>query len=998
MKLKFHIVLFGAASVFALATTTFAQTLAVGAPAASASAASTPTASATTANTTTASGPTASAPAADESLEAVVVTGSRVISDIANSPTPITTVTAEQLALTTPTDIADALNKLPDFFGSNSARTINNPSSNATGNTLNLRNFGSQRTLVLLDGDRLTPSNSNGTTDVDILPTLLVSRVDVVTGGASAVYGSDAITGVVNYVLDKNFNGVKYEANTGISDYGDAPLGTVGIAMGTDLFGGKGHIEGSLHFFDQGGVPQSSRPYASNGQAWILVGQGTTSNPYTYAQYGRQTAQGVGGLITCQCAANNLQFVAPGVLAPFNPGQPTPSGAGVSNGGDGGYDNVGDYQAQQRNQDAFVRFSEEINDTTSFYIQGTAALATDSAAFAPSMSVYPGGYGISTFYTNNPFLSPAARALVSSGNPGNTFNLTSITETLGGLNGGTAPNYTEKSKDRNLSVTLGLDGKLFDKYDWRLHYTHGDSRQEEYEPFNQNMQKMYAASDAVLNSAGNIVCYVSTTKYANLYPGCVPFNVFGEGSTTRQQYDYTHQLTDYVETNTLDNISGSIAGPIFDLPAGPVKAALSAEARWLSLDITSNSPATATVNCTGLRNCNPGIQLYDDNTVSPAKASDSVWEFAGEVNVPILANLPLVKDLSADFAGRVTDYSVSGLVETWKGGLDYHVNNSITFRGSVSQDIRAPTLTDLFQPLTVGGFGFSDPLTGVAGTLTLHSQGNSQLKPEVSRTYSGGFVLTPVFIPRLSLSVDYYQIQIGNAITAETGADPAVQSICTASGGTSNLCNLIVRPISPTNTSPANYPSYLVSEVVNAATVKTEGVDVELNYKFDLADIGGALPGSVTIKSLFAFQPYVKTTNLPGEEPSYAPSTTNSAASVAPHDRSTTFAQYDVGNWSLNVQNNWLSRFSQQSLGSQVFVNPGPWRPSFDTVDATITKKIEFEKGGHLNVYVSIQNIANANPPLVAETGGGFPGGFYPALPYESGIGRFYTVGIRGGW
>jgi iron complex outermembrane recepter protein len=960
MKLRFHSAIFGAISVFALATTVVAQTPA-------------------------ASPPAPSAPAASESLEPIVVTGSRVISDAAKSPTPLTIVTAEQLEATTPNDIADGLNKLPQFFGSTSPRTVGNASYNGAGNTLNLRNFGAQRTLVLLDGDRVAPSNSNGTVNIDILPQMLVSRVDIVTGGASAVYGSDAITGVVNYVLDKNFNGVKYEANYGRSDYGDAPMSSIGVAMGTDLFGGRGHIEGSLHYFHQGGVAMAARPNGSNGQAWIVVGNGTAASPYSYVQYGRETLQGFGGLVSCNCAANNMQFVSPGVLGPFNPGTPT-SGYGVSNGGDGGYDNVGDYQAEQRTTESFVRFSYDLTDTTTLYVQGTADQANNSAVFANGMTTYPYGYGASTFYTNNPFLSPAVQAQLNSGNPGNTFTLTSQPELLGGPGGGPAPNYTEESTDRNLGLTLGLYGTLLGKYDWRLHYTHGDSRQQETEPNNMNMQKMYAASDAVLNSAGNIVCYVSTTKYANLYPGCVPFNVFGEGATTRQQFNYTHQETYYVETNKMDNVAGSIAGPLFDLPAGPVKAALSSEARWLSLGINSNASATAKVNCTGLRNCDPTIQLYDDNTVSPTSAKDSVWEFAGEVNVPILANLPLVQSLSADLAGRVTNYSVSGRVETWKAGLDYHVNDSVRFRGTASQDIRAPTLTDLFQPQTVGGFGYYDALTGSSGTLTLHSQGNAGLVPEVARTYSEGVVFTPVFVPGLTLSVDFYKIGIDNAITSiNPGTDANVQKICTESGGTSDLCALIVRPISTLNTSPANFPSYLVSESVNSATVKTQGIDYEVDYGFDLAKIWDALPGSVTLRSLYSWQPYIKTTNLTGEPV---------GGSTMSRGRSTTFAQYTVENWSLNVQNNWLSSFAQAGDPSNVIYNPARIA-SFDTVDATISRKFEFD-GHTANLYLSVQNLANTQPPLYTFNTGGFAGGFYPAAYTESAMGRYVTLGIRG--
>src|ERR1700761_6020613 len=185
---------------------------------------------------------TAAARAQDaKDVETVTVTGSRVISDIAQSPTPLTVVSAEQLSATTPTDIPDALNKLPDFIGGSTPRTQNNGGSNNSGNTLNLRALGASRTLVLLDGKRVAPSNQNGTTDVDTLPQMLMSRVDVVTGGASAQYGSDAVAGVVNFVLDKNFNGFKYDLNAGISKYGDAAQAKMGIAWGTSLFGGRGH-------------------------------------------------------------------------------------------------------------------------------------------------------------------------------------------------------------------------------------------------------------------------------------------------------------------------------------------------------------------------------------------------------------------------------------------------------------------------------------------------------------------------------------------------------------------------------------------------------------------------------------------------------------------------------------------------------------------------------------------------------------------------------------
>ena len=198
---------------------------------------------------------------AASSIEDIVVTGSRVISDAANSPTPLTIVSTADLLATTPTDIPDGLNKLPIFQGSQSIGRPGDGSQNYSSNTLNLRNFGDQRTLVLLDGHRATPSNSDGSVDVDTLPQMLISRVDIVTGGASAVYGSDAVTGVVNFVLDKKFDGLKTDFNTGISTYADAMSYNFGAAVGSDLFGGRGHFEASVEYRHRDPVNQSARPY-----------------------------------------------------------------------------------------------------------------------------------------------------------------------------------------------------------------------------------------------------------------------------------------------------------------------------------------------------------------------------------------------------------------------------------------------------------------------------------------------------------------------------------------------------------------------------------------------------------------------------------------------------------------------------------------------------------------------------------------------------------------
>jgi outer membrane receptor protein involved in Fe transport len=921
---------------------------------------------------------------AAQGVEAVTVTGSRVISDIANSPTPLTVVSADQIAATTPTNIPDGLNKLPVFFGSNSQRSSGGPANNAAGNILNLRNFGVSRTLVLLDGHRVAPSNFNGTVDTDVLPQMLVSRVDVVTGGASAVYGSDAVTGVVNFVLDNHFNGFKYTGNAGISNYGDAAEFQGGVAAGTDLFGGRGHIEGSLRYYHQDKVFMGARPYGSGGQAWSRAGAGTAASPYVNVQYGRLPLQArQGGIVNCACSANNTTFVSNGVLGPFNPGQTTPT-SGLNNGGDGGgYFTTSSFQSSLRTAEGFGRFSYDIDDDTTAYVNVIASESGNLADWSAS-TINPGTGRGSIFYTDNAYLSSAAKAALQAGNAGNTFTMSTFFDNVGGGSAlATGNDFQSGSVDRNLSVTTGASGKLFRNYTWDVYYTHGESRQEEYVPHNANVEKFLAGEDAVLNPAGQVVCHVSLTPQASLYPGCVPINPFGPNSLTQEQFNYFTDRTSYIATNIMDDVGASVVGEIPLLPAGPVKVALSGEARWNQLGVQSNFNPANLVDCTGLRLCVPVAALYDQQTTAPLSVSNNVYEFAGELNVPLLKGLPLIQSLDMNLAGRFTNYSTSGSVETWKVGLDYHVDDNVRFRGTASVDIRAPNLYDLYQPLTIRTAGFADKLTPGNFSITNKSQGNAALVPEVAHTYTAGVVLTPDFIPGLTASVDYYRINMSKAITSLSGSSADLQDICIASGGTSLYCSLVERPFPYTNTTIANFPTAFLTQSVNSAKVRTEGVDIEVNYDFDLADVIDKAPGSFSLRNLTSFQPHITTITYPG-----APQNLTSMPKV----RDTAFLTYHLDSWGFSVQDTWLSGFSRKTLPTQVFAQPD--LAAFNTIDVSIDKQI-FSDSNALDVYFSVQNITNDQPPLNPTTSSA-PGLTYPVNNAENAMGRYFIIGVRG--
>ena len=918
--------------------------------------------------------------AKSQDVESVVVTGSRVIADAANSPTPLTTLSVQDLQVTTPSNIADGLNKLPEFIGSQNSRSVNNASANNAGNVLNLRSFGGQRTLVLLDGQRVVASNANGTVNVDTLPQTLVSRVDVVTGGASAVYGSDAVSGVVNFVLNKNFDGFKLNANAGISSHGDAATYKLAGAFGTSLFGGRGHFEAAFDYLNQDPLYDYQRPETGNNGDWILTGNGTKANPFTNTPNGNLTLFSYGGKITCTgCAVSGQQFIGNGIIGPFNPGTLTGT-ANIASGGDGTHSLFANITSSDRLANVFTRFSYNIDNTTNFYINARASEAENKANFV--QSYIQTGTVPNVFFSNNPYLPALAQSQLA--DPSGTFQMSKYNMNLGPANS----SFKSIGTDRALALDAGVDGSLWGKYDWHVAFSHGEDRQKEDDPTNINNQYLTAAEDVRLNSSGNPVCFVSTTSSASLYPGCVPANLFGPTSLSLDAWKYYVRDTFYTQTNTLDEINGSISGALFDLPAGPVKAALSAESRWLGFDIQSNG-TPGVVNCTGLSSiCNPAVSLWQGNTATPlAPVSENVWEFAGEVNVPVIKDVPLIQSFAVDLAARHTNYSVSGSVDTWKVGLDWHINDDFRLRGTNSIDIRAPTLNDLFSPILLNHSGYTDLLTNSSGTIPIQSQGNSKLVPEVARTYTGGIVFTPSFFSGFTASLDYYRINMTKAISSISATNNAVQTLCNTSGGSSPFCALYVRPFPLTNTTTANFPTLILSESLNTASQKAEGWDFEANYGFDAADVISSVPGSVSLRVLGNYQPVNSSQQFPGAALTWQ---------AFPKGHLTTFVAYHLGDWTFTLQDRYLTSFDRRTLATDVYATPRV--PAFNYEDINIDKQFHIDDQD-LDMYLAVQNVANLKFPI-ATTNNSTPDLYYmgvqgPVTTQYDAIGRFFTIGVR---
>jgi outer membrane receptor protein involved in Fe transport len=411
------------------------------------------------------------------------------------------------------------------------------------------------------------------------------------------------------------------------------------------------------------------------------------------------------------------------------------------------------------------------------------------------------------------------------------------------------------------------------------------------------------------------------------------------------------------------------------------------------------------VDCTGLRICNPALPSWAQSIIQPVHASQNVWEFAAEAEVPVIKDVPLIQSFDLNMAGRYTDYSVSGSVQTWKVGFNWNVVDSFRFRGTTSIDIRAPTLDDLFRPATLVQNVFTDlhvptgPSTFQSNTTTFSSQGNPNLVPEVARTYTVGAVWTPGYIPGLTVSLDYFRIHLANAI-GSIAPSTTIQTLCEASNGTSIYCNNYQRPLPFSDHTSANFATKLFTFNLNTASTKTEGWDFEANYAWDMADIVQDWKGSWTGRLLATYQPVINNSVLiPGQ-----PFT----RSIDSSTRITWFLNYTLNDWSLGIQDEWVSGFSQvggpilpagsaqAAAGLNNWVNPHV--NSWNQVDLNVSRNFEME-GADMTAYFVVQNALNAQPAYVPN---GTIGQIYPTAQtglsgysIQSPMGRYFTIGLK---
>ncbi|MGE4063403.1 MAG: TonB-dependent receptor plug domain-containing protein [Rhodospirillaceae bacterium] len=778
----------------------------------------------------------------ETSIDEIVVTGSRIVRDGFQAPTPVSVMSAEEIARISPTHVMDMVTQLPTLAGSTTPQTGHTGvSAGVAGiSTINLRNMSASRTLVLWDGRRVVPATLGGSPDVNQFPDNLIQRVDVVTGGASAAYGSDAVAGVVNFVLDKDFTGVKGDITGSITHYGDGERIKTALTFGTPFAGGRGHFLAAMDYANNAMIkgqtdiyPESRalqdrefvRPWYAQGQfarvinnpAWTATGPGAAL-PRQLAVDGANIATGSAGFLVTSGPLKGLIFDEGGTQRQFNYG--LVSGNLMV----GGERNImGDYQsldAYLGRYMGFLRASYDISDNVNVW-------AEYSHSFSHTRTTCCAHFNLNqiTIQRDNAFLPQnVVDRMIAAG----------VTVLSGGtFNRDLGPISTEGERGGRV-YSFGIDG-AFDaagaEWTWNAYAQRGISRTANH-VYQYLRPNYFAAIDAVRNPAtGQIVCrsVLNNNPAPFQDPGCVPLNVVGWGVASEEAKRYVLGTSSIWQRFVQDVAAISFAGDPFDTWAGPVSVAVGGEYR--KEGIRSHDPS---VNPQGVAD-----QWFAAN-FKPTNGAYNVKEAFLETVVPLAANEAWAQSLELQGAVRATDYSTSGYVTTWKLGASWTPIDDIRFRVTRSRDIRAGSLNDLFLAGQVNTQTVRDPFRNNEEVIILRPQvGNPTLSPEKANTTGIGVVISPSFVPGFTASFDYYNIAMKDRIAVLQNQEVADR--CFA--GNTALCSQIER-------NAAGQIFRLTVRPTNYVRSTDRGFDFEAAYRFDLAQISEGTDGNVTLRLL----------------------------------------------------------------------------------------------------------------------------------------------------
>lgn len=909
-----------------------------------------------------------------DSASEIVVTGSRTAANGLQAPTPTQVVTAEVIEKQGVTTVMEVLNQNPAF------KATRSPGANATNTsspaqaTADLRALGGQRTLVLVNQSRVVPfapASNLGvptTTDLNLFPTLMIERVDVVTGGASALYGSDAVSGVVNIIMRKKFKGLNVTAQTGISQLGDYSTQRIGFIGGTSFNDDRGHIVVSGDYSNNNGVGDiytrdwGRKEYmiVSNGQRTKPGTPGFGQPAYILAQNVHNNLGAAGVIISTIPGLTNMTFNPDGTLRPFDKG--SIFGGSTMIGGEGGSIITGTALVPKvERETAYGSLYYDFSDSLTGYIEG---------GYSRSVGILDGvpiRLSSQVIHRDNPFIPAQVLALLPAATQ--SFNISRIGNDIG-INHYRITNETPHG-------TIGLEGKLGGSWKWDAHASYGVNNYASATTNNPVTANLAYAIDAVRDGAGNIVCRGVRDGVAAA-AGCQPLNLFGEGNTTAAARNYIWgQGLAKVKYDQL-TAAANIVGEPFSTWAGPVSVAFGGEYRRETEALTAD-----------VVGANNGF-LTAGNAVPYSGAFD-VKEGYVETTVPLAKDSPALQNLSINGAFRYANYSTVGGQTAWKVGGVWEPIEGLNIRVVRSRDIRAPAINELYSP----GSNVTNAVTMVVDGVTKSpvipqntSRGNPNVGPEYSKTFTVGAAYRGRgALAGFGISVDYYNIQINHAITNLSTAN--IASLCSA--GETYFCNLFTYAPDTSTPDPTDrIHTGLIAGSLNVGAFAQKGLDVTLNYGTPIGFLGDGGRFSIAASGTYIFHALV-----------------DSGTGAAPIDRAGENGWANLGaiprfrgnlsqtlstkGWELTLQTIFVSKGVQDvtyntSATTTINDNRVPAVAYFNLygkIFAGESKKFEF--------FFAVNNLFDKDPPPVPYIilNGPANGQYYDK------VGRAFTFGAR---
>ncbi|MDZ4271384.1 MAG: TonB-dependent receptor [Erythrobacter sp.] len=932
---------------------------------------------------------------------AIVVTGSRISNPNLELSSPVSVVGAEEFAIQQVLSVEEVLREIPGSAPGIGSQVGNGGNGAAT---INLRGLGSNRNLVLIDGNRLVPATLAAVVDTNIIPISLLQRVDVFTGGASTAYGADAVVGVVNFVTKDNFSGVEVNATYGITEMGDAGQYRLDLTVGGNFADGRGNAVLTVGFTDADPLFQGQRDFSRVGLS------GTTGNPQ-----GSTTSIPV----TFRTPIVGQLDVPTGIvgLNPANTFNFSPDNA---------------FRTPLRRFSLYGKTSYDITDNIEAF---SSALFSKSTVGFPAAST--GLFANPVFLPlSNPFLPAATRNQLCAADSNATlpgvqpFLSQADCDAAALATSPTDPNYREINivaerrftelgprftewTTTTFQFNGGLRGALTDNIDWLVSGSYGES-----ERITESRSAGTAALQQALRATNPNTCTVTTG-------GCVPLNLFGpEGSITPAMADFLRLTTFNFVKTSFTSLEGGLSGDLgvtSPFASTPIGFAVGVEYR----EYTGESFGDAISR-------QPGAVLGAGAAALPIAGSYDSREVYAELIVPLVEDKPFIQSLTFEGGIRFSDYSTSGGNTTWKAGGSWEPVDGVKFRGMYSRAVRAPNIGELFQPQVVAlsnltfdpcqgqitnsaganfnaGLANSAPLqalciaTGVpagalgsgsipapsAGQIQTTQGGNPLLDPEVATTITGGVVVQPNFLPGLSISADWYRILVKDAITNPTVLD-VVNGCYSATlnptlSATTPACLSIGRnPAGRLDGAAVETPGVLLA-LSNQGRIETSGIDVNVNYTRDIgfATFVYALAANYTFENLFQATPV----SINRECIGFFSTSCDPISDFTLNQRTT--LRFDAIDVSLNWRH--LSSVKREPLASAIL-------PAFSVIPSynLFDLGVAVNASDNIRLNLAVSNLFDKAPPLVGNQVGttAFNAGNTFPSTYDV-FGRRYNIGVN---